>query len=332
MISILLSVLPLLSQPLSSTASPLQKRIDNTQPSGINPISNFHVDSLGDQTSANSCVNRDLGFTGALGGTYYAVYGDTSWCASGVSDPSKNNFAVFSGMVRDTIAQVGNDPLHPTDFNLNSGDRPQQFIPFNASWSETQDFGFGGTSPCATDDSKSQGVVYYVINANNAGLRGVGVALVEVQNGAPTVIQRSTSDSTPGYWWSANTTARYGDVVAYRDQNSEYIYALGGAPNSAQGFTDQQDGGHVERRTGPDSLESRIQFKSEPATANIALRTAPSPEGPWTDDKVIYTVPNPAQMVYAGVAYPYLDESGKTLTIAVTNYPRAIEIYKVTFG
>jgi hypothetical protein len=36
-------------------------------------------------------------------------------------------------------------------------------------------------------------------------------------------------------------------------------------------------------------------------------------------------------MIYAGVAHPYLDTSGKTLTISYTNYPNAIEVIKVTF-
>jgi hypothetical protein len=36
-------------------------------------------------------------------------------------------------------------------------------------------------------------------------------------------------------------------------------------------------------------------------------------------------------MIYAGVAHPYLDPSGNTLTITYTNYPTAIEAIKVTF-
>lgn len=33
-----------------------------------------------------------------------------------------------------------------------------------------------------------------------------------------------------GYWWDSKTTARYGDVCAYRDEHSEYIYIWGGPP------------------------------------------------------------------------------------------------------
>lgn len=36
-------------------------------------------------------------------------------------------------------------------------------------------------------------------------------------------------------------------------------------------------------------------------------------------------------MVYAGVAHPYLDPSGKTLTVTYTNHPNIIEAIKVTF-
>ena len=35
-------------------------------------------------------------------------------------------------------------------------------------------------------------------------------------------------------------------------------------------------------------------------------------------------------MVYAGVAYPYLDETGKTLTVGYTNDNR-IQVIEITF-
>lgn len=40
---------------------------------------------------------------------------------------------------------------------------------------------------------------------------------------------------------------------------------------------------------------------------------------------------NPGQ-VYAGVAHPYLDDSGKTLTVTYTNHPNTIEAIKISFG
>lgn len=55
-------------------AIPLTQRIvDNTEPSGPNPIKISGAEWLGVQTSANSCSRRDLGFTGKLGGDWYAV-------------------------------------------------------------------------------------------------------------------------------------------------------------------------------------------------------------------------------------------------------------------
>ncbi|KAK3047267.1 hypothetical protein LTS18_013186, partial [Coniosporium uncinatum] len=56
--------------------SPLQKRADNTQPAGTNPIKISSVNYLGEQTSDNTCSHRDLGFTGKIGGKWYAIYGD----------------------------------------------------------------------------------------------------------------------------------------------------------------------------------------------------------------------------------------------------------------
>ena len=52
---------------------------------------------------------------------------------------------------------------------------------------------------------------------------------MQVINGTPTVTQRYGDN---GWWWNSTDTPRYGDVCAYRDVNSEYIYAYGGAPTS----------------------------------------------------------------------------------------------------
>jgi hypothetical protein len=68
------------------------------------------------------------------------------------------------------------------------------------------------------------------------------------------------------------------------------------------------------------------------ATAGtVFLKTAPSPEGPWTEGKEIYKdEPIDGGLVYAGIAYPHLDESGETLTIGFTNN-NWIRVIKVTF-
>jgi hypothetical protein len=61
-------------------------------------------------------------------------------------------------------------------------------------------------------------------NANDAGIKGAGVAKVEVINGTPTVTKRFGDN---GYWWSVESNPSYGDTAAYRDENSNYIYAWG---------------------------------------------------------------------------------------------------------
>jgi hypothetical protein len=68
------------------------------------------------------------------------------------------------------------------------------------------------------------------------------------------------------------------------------------------------------------------------ATAGtVFLKTAPSPEGPWTEGKEIYKdEPIDGGLVYAGIAYPHLDESGETLTIGFTNN-NWIRVIKVAF-
>lgn len=62
------------------------------------------------------------------------------------------------------------------------------------------------------------------------------------------------------------------------------------------------------------------------------LRTALSPEGPWTPDIEVYTAaPIDNGLVYAGVAHPYHDPSGKSLIISYTNN-NYIEVLKVEFN
>lgn len=52
----------------------------------------------------------------------------------------------------------------------------------------------------------------------------------------------------------------------------------------------------------------------------VHLRTAEQPEGPWTPDvRVFKDEAIDGGFVYAGVAHPYLDPSGKTLTVSWTN-------------
>jgi hypothetical protein len=64
---------------------------------------------------------------------------------------------------------------------------------------------------------------------------GTGVAKVDVVNGTPTVTERMGDN---GWWWDTVNHPRYGDAVAYRDENSDYIYAIGGAPSSQSGWID----------------------------------------------------------------------------------------------
>ena len=91
---------------------------DNTQPSGTNPVKVSKVDQLGEQLD-NSCTHKDLGFTGQLGGDWFAIYGDNLWCASGVTDPNSDSSG-FHGMVRDSIARCTSDPLKVDFTHLNS--------------------------------------------------------------------------------------------------------------------------------------------------------------------------------------------------------------------
>ncbi|KAK8018984.1 hypothetical protein PG991_008174 [Apiospora marii] len=348
--------------------------IDNTQPAGVNLISHNHTFTtkyLGLQLADNSASHRDLGFTGQLGGKWYAVYGDVLWCAPGVTDPAKDSPG-FHGMVRDAISLCTDNPLVVHDLHLDSAGRQQQFVPFNESWGEASDFGFGGTSLVEVDGATNTGGVYYLINGNKTGYGGAGIAKVQLVNDTPTVTQRY---GNRGYWWDANTTARYGDVAAYRDTRSEYIYAWGGAPmeitdwvQSAYVYqcrvkaTDAFDITKYEywwgRQKGWRSqllttftAETAVMWMSGQGQVmwnkylncyvfvrlgslsyDVLLRTAPLPEGPWSDDVKVFTATPIGKdaMTYAGVAHPYLDPSGRSMVISYTNNNN-IEVIKVTF-
>jgi len=65
----------------------------------------------------------------------------------------------------------------------------------------------------------------------------------------------------------------------------------------------------------------------------VYMRTAPKPEGPWTADVLAYspTLLEANGYAYAAVAHPYLDSTGKTLTISYTNSPNVIQVIKVNF-
>lgn len=152
---------------LAMTAS-ARRQVDNTQPAGTNPIENFSVEFLGEQVADNSASHRDLGFTGQLQGKWYAVYGDTLWCAPGVTHPAEDAEG-FHGMVRDSLSALTDDPLIVHDLHLNN-DQPvahqNQFVPFNESWGETNTFGFGGTSIVETDSNTGTGALYYLVVSN----------------------------------------------------------------------------------------------------------------------------------------------------------------------
>lgn len=66
-------------------------------------------------------------------------------------------------------------------------------------------------------------------------------------------------------------------------------------------------------------------------SSTLSLRFAPLPEGPWSADKEIYTdEPIDGGLVYAGLAFPHLDPSGKTLIVGWTNHNH-IRVARITF-
>ncbi|KAK4643712.1 hypothetical protein QC761_405800 [Podospora bellae-mahoneyi] len=351
--------------------------IDNTLPSGTNPLANNieNVTWLGYQIANNSCSHRDLGFAGKLGGKWYSIFGDTLWAAPGVTDMFLDPPG-FHGMVRDSISLLTDDPLTVVDLHLND-DEPVphqlQFVPFNEEWGETNQYGFGGTSLCEVDEETGMGVLYYLVNGNESrGLIGAGVARVELIDEVPTVTHRYGSQ---GWWWDSKKYARYGDQIAYRDENSEYIYIWGGPPDYITDWSTINyhylarvkakkafDLGAYEYYWGKQKgwrkqvldrfdTETSVMWGSGQGQVHwseywgcyllvhlgiaggaVFIRTADNLEGPWTPDVQIFqAMPIDDGLVYAGVAHPYLDETGKTLVVSYTNNNH-IEVLRVEFA
>ncbi|OBR06947.1 secreted protein [Colletotrichum higginsianum IMI 349063] len=379
-----------------ASANSVLARMDSTTAVGTNPIVDPKAEYLGLQKADNSCSHRDLGFTGAIAGKWYAVWGDVLWCDAGVTDPERDTPG-FHGMVRDAVSATTGDPLLVHDLNLGDNQRQRQFIPFNASWGEKFETGFGGTSLVETDAAAGTGAVFYLVvslahlprsssvhvvsglangpkNQNAAGLVGAGIARVDVIDGTPTVTRRH---GERGYWWPADSNPQYGDIAAFRDPRSDYIYAWGGPPTTvASSDWVQSSYVYMVRVKAHEAFDlSRYEywwgrqrgwrterltvFTAETAAlwgigqgqvvwnefyscyifvhlgiggGTVFLRTAPAPEGPWTPDvKIFEAAPIDGGLVYAGVAHPYLDETGRTLVISFTNNNR-IQVIKATFS
>ncbi|KAL7785872.1 hypothetical protein V8C37DRAFT_311453 [Trichoderma ceciliae] len=344
--------------------------IDNTQPEGDNPIRGFSAEYLGEQRSSNSASRRDLGFAGHIQGRWYAVYGDTLWCAPGVTDPDRNPGG-FHGMVRNSVSALTEDPLVVHDLHLNEDKpvpHPKQFTPFVEEWGETNLFGFGGTSIVEVDYERAVGALYYLINEHE-NYRHAGVARVEVIDGTPTITKRLGDD---GWWWDCSKSAKYGDIAAYRDVHNEYIYLWGHPPKTVTEWPATEyvyqarvkaveafDLDKYEYWWGREKrwrAEVLSEHSSETAVMwgigqgqavfsewfkcyiyvhldgpKVVLKAAPKPEGPWSEDRQVFAAePIDGGFVYAGVAYPYLDETGRTLTIAYTNNNH-IQVVRVRF-
>ena len=69
-------------------------------------------------------------------------------------------------------------------------------------------------------------------------------------------------------------------------------------------------------------LHAYVAFYAKPMENQILLRTAPAPEGPWSEPRVAFATRKPARLwVYDGLAHPEFErESGRIqyLTYSLT--------------
>ncbi|OAA77007.1 hypothetical protein LEL_06691 [Akanthomyces lecanii RCEF 1005] len=340
--------------------------IDNTQPFGENPIRSFRTEYLGAQLSANSCNERDLGFAGHIQGKWFGVYGDNIGCAPGVHDPDQGDH-VAHNFVRDSVAALTDNPLLVVDQNLDARGYPQQFTPWISWWGETAETGFGGTSVVETDWDSATGAIYYLINQHE-DYAHAGIGKVQIQNGSLRMIERLGANGW--WWDTNKTakwgdTCAYRDErgeyiyllgnppQGQKGVAAQYIYQARVKATEAFDLSRYEYWWGRQRGWRSELLDT---FNAETAvmwgagqgsmvysnfyncyfyvhtyfTGKVLIRTAPSPEGPWTADVEVYSTTPFKDYIYAGVAYPYLDIGSKTLTMAYTNHNH-IEVIKTTF-
>lgn len=63
----------------------------------------------------------------------------------------------------------------------------------------------------------------------------------------------------------------------------------------------------------------------------VLAKTAPAPEGPWSDPVTLYqaTPITSGSSIYAAVPHPYYDPTGKSLVVTFTNHPNVIQAINV---
>ena len=61
--------------------------------------------------------------------------------------------------------------------------------------------------------------------------------------------------------------------------------------------------------------------------SKVLAKTAPAPEGPWSDAVTLYqaTPLTNGSSIYAAVPHPYFDPAGKSLVVTFTNHPNVIQ-------
>jgi len=65
--------------------------------------------------------------------------------------------------------------------------------------------------------------------------------------------------------------------------------------------------------------------------SKVLVKTAPAPEGPWSETTTLYqaTPITKGSSIYAAVPHPYNDLTGKTLVVTFTNHPNLIQAIRV---
>ncbi|KAJ9133853.1 hypothetical protein NKR23_g10465 [Pleurostoma richardsiae] len=342
----------------TSTASPLVKRTPD-----------FSVEFLGNVTSTNTEDIRDLGFAGCVGRTCLGSYGDTLVCGDGSAEDRYYQTQPCVLLHANSAAYATDIPLSITDFNLDADGNAQMFcgyLPGEIAPGETEaQYGMGITNVIAIPGSDTQGVLYFLKNHRpdtvHDDIVGAGIAIVDVSGPYP------TCQRTSEYWWDSHQEPNWGDHTSVLAPDG-YVYVFGGANTTL--FYDgiyvarvphasQQDMSQYEYWNGSAYTPNRVYSPSEQEAvlytgstgqgqitwnsylqqylylytsyAYIVGKTAPNPEGPWSDQFTLFDVQGGYPFVYSPTQQTQYDASGRTVVVGYTAYPNILQAIKISF-
>jgi hypothetical protein len=274
---------------------------------------------------------RDGGQSVKIGNKILWGFGDTLFSPPSVS--GKSGWSNTAGLAELSNPLSVNEPL-------DANGAPYQFIPFSSADQAYNDLKNSGSDRYAywvqgfvARPEQNDALVYFLRlkvgdGFLNYDLLNTGVAVVGANSTTATVVQESLFER-PGPIYDGGVFDHNGYVYMYdcnftTTECSITRSTISGALNrSNYRFWDGSEwdsdiNNRVSNMPGQDAgwseaLGKYVMFSNQFLTGKIFMRTAESPQGPWSDEQLIYTA---SAYVYAVEYHPELSKNnGKTLLL-----------------